>query len=382
MITVKTYKYKLYGNRRNKVLHRRINVAGIIYNHCIALHKRYYKLYGKSLNVYQLQKHIAKIKKQPSHVFWNLVGSQAIQDIIERIDKGYKLFFQNIKLGIKASPPSFKKVKKYKSFTLKQAGWKLLDGNKVKIQGYTYKYHDSRPIDGQIKTVTIKRDSLGDLYIHFVVKIETEVPSRSSNVAIGFDFGLKTFLIASDGTEYIAPLYMKQSLIDLAKANKILSRKKKFSKGWYKAKKALARVYQTVVNKRRDWFFKLAHLLTDKYDLLYFEDLNMKGMSKLWGRKISDLSFKTFLDILTYVAQSKNKLVENIDRFYPSSKTCNCCGYINKKLTLADRSWACVNCGVIHDRDLNASINICSEGIRDLSLGNVRLAVPSLAISA
>ena len=115
-----TYKYKLYRTKRLKHLHQIVNIAGIIYNHCIALHKRYYKLYGKSLNKYQLQKHLTKLKKLPKYAYWKQVPSQAIQDITDRIDRAYRLFFKNQKQGIKSSPPSFKKVKKYKSFTLKQ----------------------------------------------------------------------------------------------------------------------------------------------------------------------------------------------------------------------------------------------------------------------
>ena len=133
MMITKTYKYKLYRHKRNRKLHQQIDIAGIIYNQCIALHKRYYRRYEKYLNCARLQKHITKLKKRPKYAFWNLVGSQAIQDICQRIDNAYKLFFRNLKHGVKTAPPTFKKVKKYKSFTLKQAGWKLLDGNNVRL---------------------------------------------------------------------------------------------------------------------------------------------------------------------------------------------------------------------------------------------------------
>src|SRR5690554_6402222 len=108
---MKTYKYKLYQHKRNRYLKRQINLAGIIYNHCIALHRRYYRLYGKTLNVYQLMKHITKLKRRPKYSLWNSLGSQAIQDIAQRIARGYTLFFRNRERGIKASPPSFKKCK-------------------------------------------------------------------------------------------------------------------------------------------------------------------------------------------------------------------------------------------------------------------------------
>ncbi len=372
MLITKTLKFKLYRNDKNTLLNQRIDVAGIIYNHCIALHKAHYRLTGKSLHKFALMNHIARLKKRPKFSFWTIVDAQAIQNIVERIDNAYTLFFNNLKRGIKTSPPGFKKVKKYKSFTLKQANWKLLGGNKIRLHGIVYKFSKSRDITGQIKTVTVKRDKLGALWLYFVVKEEIEVPDRTGNSAVGFDFGLKTFLTASDGTIYESPLFLKQSLAELRKANQALSRKRQGSKNWYKAKKNLARIYAKVVDKRRDWFFKLAHDLTDRYDFLFFEDLNMKGMQKLWGRKVGDLARSEFMNILEWVAIQKGKFVGYVDCFFRSTQTCHVCGAITK-LTLADRVWTC-GCGTVHDRDANASINICTEGIRCCGVEDVRPA--------
>src|SRR5688500_12729319 len=111
MLLTKTYKFKLYRSKKNKHLDRQLEIAGCIYNHCIALHRRYYCLTGKSLNGYVLMKHLTKRKKLPKFAFWKLVGSQAIQDIVQRIERAYKLFFRNVKYGIKSAPPKFKKVK-------------------------------------------------------------------------------------------------------------------------------------------------------------------------------------------------------------------------------------------------------------------------------
>jgi putative transposase len=362
-------------------LHQQIDIAGIIYNHCIALHRRYYKLTGKGLNGYALMKHITKLKKLPKHSHWNLVGSQAIQDVVERIDKGYKLFFGNLKRKVHTSPPSFKKVKKYSSFTLKQAGWKLLDGNRIRIQGEVYKFSKSRDIPAAVKTVTVKRDNLNNLYLYFVVQEEFDQSNQPmSGNSAGFDFGLKTFLVTSDGQEIESPLYYRQAMAELKQAQQNLARKIKFSGGWKKAKTVVTRIYQAVVNKRRDWFFKLAHTLTDQYDQLFFEDLNMKGMQALWGRKVSDLARSEFMGILSYVASTKGKLVHLIDRFYASSKTCFDCGHVYKELSLSERSWVCQGCGVIHDRDHNAALNIYSEGASSLRIGDVRPAVWAIPV--
>ena len=195
---MKTYCFKLYKAKRNRKLHRQINAAGLIYNHCIALHKRSYRLYHKSLNVYALQKHLTKLKKMSRFSYLKEIGSQAVQDITQRMDRAYKLFFRNLKRKIRTAPPSFKKVRKYKSYTLKQAGWKLLEGNGVQIGTQKYRYFKSRAIKGTVKTVTIKRDALGDIYLYFVCEtVENEGLARTGK-SVGYDFGLKQFLTASD----------------------------------------------------------------------------------------------------------------------------------------------------------------------------------------
>lgn len=381
MQIVKTYKFKLYQTKKNKNLHQQIDIAGLIYNHCIALHRKYYRLTGKTLNKFALMKHVAKLKKLERYAHWNLVDAQAIQDVCDRIDKAYKLFFGNLKRKIRTSPPSFKKVKKYSSFTLKQTGWKLLGDNKIVIRGKVYKFSKSRDIPADIKTVTVKRDTLGNLYLYFVVEEEIDQSARilTGNSA-GFDFGMKVFLTSSDGQEIESPLYYRQAMHDLKLAQRAMSTKRKGSNNWKKAKAHVARLYQTVVNRRRDWFFKLAHELTDRYDALFFEDLSMKGMQALWGRKISDLARSEFMGILKHVASVKDKLVGLVDRFYPSSKTCSDCGCVNHSLTLSDRRWVCTGCGVIHDRDLNAALNILREGASSLRLGTIRPALQASAV--
>ena len=194
---MKTYKFKLYQHKRNKHLHQSINAAGNIYNHCIALHKRYYRIFGKHLNKNRLMKHLAKLRK--NNEYWQQVGSQAVQDIVQRIDRAYQLFFKHHHKGVR--PPNFRKRIKYKSFTLKQAGYKFLEGNALKIGQRIYKYCKSREIQGQIKTVTVKRTPLGELFIFVVTDyVDSQINLMTGNSA-GFDFGLKTFLTSSDGTK-------------------------------------------------------------------------------------------------------------------------------------------------------------------------------------
>jgi len=368
---MKTLKFKLYSHKRNKYLKRTINAAGVIYNHCIALHKRYYRMWGKHLNCAKLQAHIAKLRKR--NPFWQLVGSQAVQDICQRIEKAYQLFFKHHQKGVR--PPGFKKVKKYKSFTLKQAGYKFLGSNRIKIGNRVYQYWQSREIPGKVKTLTIKRTRLGELFLIVVVDSGNELAIKSEPSSIaGFDFGLKTFLTCDDGSTIESPQFLKQSLNAIKKASQQLSRKQKGSSNREKARKHLVRKYEDVTNRRSDWFWKLAHNLTNRFDVLCFETLNLKGMQRLWGRKISDLAFGEFLEILEFLATKKGKQIIFINPWYPSSKTCSHCGFMLCSLDLSVREWRCPSCQSVNGRDENAARNICAVGASTVKLGNVRRA--------
>ena len=327
-----TLKFKLYSHKRNRYLKQTINAAGKIYNHCIALHRRYYRMWGKHLNCAKLQKHIARLRKR--NPFWQLVGSQAVQDICQRIDKAYQLFFKHQQRAVRA--PSFKKVKKYNSFTLKQAGYKLLGGNRVKIGSRVYQYWNSREIEGTVKTLTIKRTPLGELFMIVVVDSvnEPKVTFETGKIA-GFDFGLKTFLTCSEGFKIESPQFLKASLNDICSGSRQHSRKLKGSANRERARKHLVRQHEKVSNCRRDWFWKLAHELTNKFDVLCFETLNLRGMQRLWGRKVNDLALGGFLQILEWVAKKKGKQVIYIDPWYPSTKTCSCCGHVLDELDLS-----------------------------------------------
>ncbi|ARV62138.1 transposase [Nostocales cyanobacterium HT-58-2] len=374
---MKTLKFKLYNHKRNKHLKRMINASGVIYNHCIALHRRYYQMWGKHLSCAKLQAHIAKLRKR--NPFWQSVGSQAVQNICQRIEKAYQLFFKHNNKGVR--PPGFKKVKKYKSFTLKQAGYKFLGGNRVKIGNRVYQFWKSREIQGTVKTLTIKRTPLGELFMVVVVDnvVEPENKFKTGKIA-GFDFGLRTFLTCSDGTTIESPQFLKQSLNTIKKASKQHSKKLKGSSNQERARKNLVRKYEDISNARRDWFWKLAHDLTNKFDVLCFETLSLKGMQRLWGRKISDLAFGEFLQIVEWVALKLGKQVLYVDQWYPSSKTCSCCGHFLEKLDLSAREWRCPSCHSLNGRDENAAKNICAVGASTAGLDDVRRATPAIVV--
>ena len=373
--------YKLYTAKRNRQLHQQIHLGGIIHNHCIALHKRYYRRYGTYLSPQRLKAHIAKRKKLPTYAWWSTLGSQAIQDIIERVDKGYQRFFQNLqdlqarKTTQKIGPPTFRAVRKAKSFTLKQAGWKLLGGNRLRIGSTVYKFAKSREIAGAIKTVTIKRDALGSLYVYFSCLLPAQPPVRAmTGKSAGFDFGLTTYLTGSDGTERQAPQPLKQRLRTLATANRALSRKRQGSHHRSRAQAHLARVHKRAAHVRQAFHWQLAHALCTQYDGIALETLTLQGMKALWGRKVSDLGFGTFVAILHHVAEQTGTIVHHIAPGFPSTKLCSVCGHLNDSITLRDRVWTCPACGTTHQRDHNAAINVYREGASSLGGDRVRLS--------
>jgi len=330
--------------------------------------------------MFKLQKHITRLKKRKRYKYFKELGSQAIQEITQRIDKAYKLFFNNLKRGVKTSPPKFRKFINYNSFILKQAGYMLLQGNKIRIGKKIYKYHKSRDIEGKIKTLTVKRDTLGDFYIYFVCETEIADIEVASRKIAGFDFGLKTFLTNSEEEKIECPQYYKKSLNQLSKTHKRLSSKKKGSNKRKKVILHLNRLYKKINNRRGDFFFKLAHELTDNYDVLIFEDLNLKAIQKRWGRKLSDLSPHRFLSIIGYLCQVKGKTFHKIPRYEPTSKTCHKCGHINNNLSLKERSWTCPKCKSILDRDVNAAINIKRVGASTLGLGSLRSSLKATTV--
>lgn len=386
---IKTYKFKLYSSKRNRKLHRQIDAAGLTYNHCIALHKRYYRLFHKYLNKYKLQKHLAKLKKSPKFSYLTEYGSQAVQNVTERIGFGYKKFFekQNKK------PPKFRKLHKCKSITLKQAGWKLDEANHaIVINGQKYRYHKSRDIDGVVKTVTVKRDMVGDIYIFLACNVEQNKVIPRLGESIGFDFCLKKrFLVApTEENDIDMPMFFKRNRRKLRNAQKRLSRKLEanvdhYAKGrrggrvpvWrrplkqcsniQRGFKEVAHLHRKVANQREAYHWALAQELCGKYAVICLESLNMKWMQKGHGKKVGDYGFSNFVRILRYVASRTGTTVVQVDRLFASSQLCYECGYKNKIVKNVNvEEWNCPECGAHHNRDRNAAKNILREGLRVL----------------
>lgn len=334
--------------------------ASFVWNHCLALQKRYYRMFGKFINANRLKTHFAKRYKM------RRLHSQTVQEVIERLDTAYKRFFDHIA----KRPPKFKRAIDFASIVFKQGGYKI-EGNSLTVNkiGKTFKFFLSRPYDGAIKRLVIKRDAVGDFYIVLVLDRPVNTIGKThEGASVGVDFGLKTYMTLSDGSCVDNPRFLRNDLRRLRKASRRLSLAKKGSNNRERRRKELDRIHRTIRNRRSDYQWKLAHELCKRYGTICLEDLNLSGMTRMWGQKMNDLAHAEFVTKLEYVAAKYGVTVHKIDRYFPSSKLCSC-GHINKFLKLSDRSWVCPCCGEVHDRDLWASQNILRQGIAEMESG-------------
>ena len=361
---MQTYVYRLYDNRRTVTLDWMMAEAAFVWNHALALQKRYYSL-AKSLawdrsyiNAAQMQKHFAK------RIARKRLDAQTVQELLQRQDAAFRKFFRHEN----RRPPKFRKAKEFSSFVFKQTGYKLF-GNELVINKVSkrFRFALSRPWDGKVKNVRVLRSRR-----RWFIAIVTDSPIPScgkthTGASAGVDFGLKTFLTLSDGNRIEAPLFYRQLERRIRKCQRLLSKAQPGSNHWKAYKKRLNAVYTELNDKRTDWQYKTAHLLCRQYQTIFIEDLNIAGMArhKHWGKKISDLGWTSFIEKLEYIASKYDVKVHRIQRFYPSSRLCTC-GYKNEGLKLSDRSWTCPACGATHNRDLLAANNILRRGIAEL----------------
>lgn len=361
MIT-KAYKYKIYKQNANhqKRLEDLLRTAAWVYNHTIALRKRYYSLYGKSPSQYQMQGHFSKMRSR-CYAKWREVDAHALRQTIERIYVGYDKFFRNEA----KHPPTFKPWRTYKSITYQTSGY-TLNGNVLTLnkQKLRLKFHLSRPIEGKIQTVCISRDAVGDWWVSLTVRKEEEQPTMPmTGKAVGMDFGMVHYLTLSDGKKIESPQYLKEALDELRKRSRELSRKEKGSNSRKRARLDVARLHRRVRNLRTNFHWELACRLAAEYDTICIEDLDIKAMQQEWGRKISDMAFSDFVRVLSVVCKKQGKQLVQIGRWEATSKTCSVCGHKADDMPLSMRKWMCPECGTRHDRDVNAAVNILRLGL-------------------
>ena len=349
-----------------------------VHNHFSKLEKRYYRIYGKYAGRYRLQPHLTKLL-QRTHRHWAWIPRDTLDAVIIRIHIGYERFFDWIKKGRRGrrvGPPKFKRRGKLRSAKFPYA-YKLEEGRvrisfkewnpiSQKFNKYNkrwFSFHQHRKWNGNVKSIQIGRDTVGTFYLYVVTDDTSKEVMSATGKSVGIDFGMDTYLTLSTGEKVQHPQPLKQSLNQLRNLNKSLSRKQKGSNNWWRAVRELARCHRKIANQRTDWHYKRATDLCRRFDHIVTETLNLDGMKRLWGRKVSDLAFYQFVEILKFKCFKHNREFFQIDPWTPTTKPCSDCGHHNENLSLSDRQWTCSECGSHHDRDVNAAINILRGGL-------------------
>ena len=326
-----------------------------------------------------MSKHLTKLKKLEKYQHWNIPYSWALQNMLKRLAQSFR---EMRTLG--RGHPKFKACKKHKGMTfdgIQAPLEKVLDKQKhernhptyqIRLNRHWYRFALHRPIEGDITRVQVTRDALGDVYITLTEDFTEVRYEPKTGKAEGFDFGIKDFLTGSEGERRSSPMFYKQNAKTLAEAQRAHARKVKGSKNRERQRRNVARIHKKTANQRTDHHWKLAIDLCREFDILFFEDLNLEGMKRLWGKQVSDLAFGEFYQKLKHQSKKRSRSVLKIGRWTPTTKCCCVCGHKNDNLTLADRQWTCPECHTHLDRDQNAAMNILKEGIASFELGVVR----------
>lgn len=364
----KAYKYRIYPNKQQEeMLLKHFGCSRFVYNKFLFDRQEQYRLTGKSDNYYKQAKLLTELKKDKNFKWLKEVNSQTLQQSLRHLEVAYTNFFQG-----RTSLPKFKKKTHRNSFTVPQ--FVKFENGRIYMpkckEGIKVKEH--RPLQGIILFATFSKTPTNKYYVSITVKqnYDSKLPTKKE---VGIDLGVKDLVITSEGKKYKNHKFFNKYKKELKKAQQHLSRKTKGSNRYENQRLKVAKIYEKIANCRSDVLHKISHELVMKYDAVYLENLNIKGMlrnDKL-SKAISDCSWFEFSRQLQYKGEWDETYIHEINRFYPSSKTCHSCGYIMDKMPLGIREWTCPQCNTHHDRDINASINILLEGKREISAGTV-----------
>jgi putative transposase len=360
----KTFKYRLQGNKETFAnAEKWLLLCQKLYNAALQQRIICYRERRETLSFFDQQNQLPELRREFPE--YKSIGSQVLCDVVERLDKAYKDFFRRVNnRSGKVGFPRFRSRDRYDSFTIRQAGWKL-DGKYLTIRNVgRFKLRLSRPIQGEIKTITIRRQS-DKWYACFLCNNVSGRKLEPCDKSVGIDVGIKSFCVDSDKNTFESPKYFRQSERLLRVRQRKLARCKKGGNRRKLVKSIVSKTYEKITNQRNDFLHKVANHYITNYGVIYIEGLNINGMVRNHhlAKSISDSSWGKFFEFLKYKAEEAGtREIIKINRFEPSSKTCSVCGLINDNLKLSDRAWICLGCGTLHNRDYNAAKNIKRVG--------------------
>jgi putative transposase len=361
----KTYKYRLYPNKYQiEMFDKYFGCVRFVYNKFLFERKKQYQETGKSDNYYGQAKALTLLKKDDNYSWLKDINSQVLQCSLRHLESAYTNFFQG-----RAKFPVFKKKKSKNSFTVPQNV--KFENGKLYIPKFkeAIKVVEHRQLQGKILFATISKTPTNKYYVSITVKQEYN-SKKPTCKEVGIDLGIKDLVITSNGEKFKNNKYLLKYEKELKKAQQHLSRKKNGSNRYEKQRLKVALIHEKIANCRSDVLHKISHKLVMQNDVVYLENLNIKGLSRSnLAKSVNDCSWGELTRQLHYKGDWDDTYIHEINRFYPSSKTCHSCGYIKQDLILSDREWVCPSCNTRHDRDINASINILLEGKREISVG-------------
>ena len=365
----RAYKFRFYPTPEQEViLAQTFGCARFVYNHMLRLRTDAYYQRQERVGYHDTSRLLTELKKQPEFVWLNEVSSVPVQQSLMHLQTAFHNFFAR-----RAGYPTFHSKHGKQAATYVATGFKW-DGKTLKLakmkESLSIRWSRTIPKAAKVTSVTVSKDTAGRYFVSMLCDDAVAAKPEATD-KIGIDLGLTHFAILSTGEKIAAPNTFRKNEAKLAKLQRRMAKKQRGSANRGKAKLKVARLHARIADTRRDFLHKLSTRLVNENQVIAIETLAVKNMQKnhCLAKSISDAGWGEFVRQLEYKSLWYGRTLIGISRWYPSSKRCSDCGFVISKLPLSVRNWVCPECGVVHDRDINAARNILTAGLAGVVCG-------------